>query len=260
MKDSPPEILRFLARSDDRITILTALTTDASFTRSELQTETGVPRSTLSRILNELEDRELVSSVGHRCEVTPFGRFLAERLHSVFDAIEVMQRLQTLLKQLPDTDHDVTFTDHAGSEILTPTSADPGASTRRFADLLHAASRVRLLIPAAISVLFEVDPAIGSEKRTFEVVIPRVALEMKRDNPRSSQQLRDAIVPGEVTLFAYDGDIPHFAGTIDEVAVVGLTDDAGTIRGHIETSDETARSWTEAIVTAYRRDADSVPM
>lgn len=94
MRESPRYLLQFLTRSDNRVIVLAALTTGASFTRSELQSETGIPRSTVSRILGEFRDRGLVSRVGHRYEVTPFGGFLAERLHSVFDSIESMQRLQ----------------------------------------------------------------------------------------------------------------------------------------------------------------------
>lgn len=259
MKESPLEILQFLAGSDNRVTVLAFLTTGATFTRSELQTETGIPRSTISRILSELGDRELVSRVGHRYEATPLGRFLAGRLHSVFDSIEAMQRLQTLLRQLSDADPDTTFTDHTRSEILTPTSSDPGAPTRRFTDLFYAATHVRLFVPTAIPVLFEVDSPVGEEKQTFEVVIPRTAFEVKRNDSRSAPKLRDVIASSDVTLFAYDGDIPYFAGTIDEIAVVGLTNDAGTIQGYVETGNETVRSWTEAIVEAYQQNAIRVP-
>lgn len=260
MKGSPHEIIQFLARSDNRVTVLVCLTTGASFTRPELQTKTGIPRSTASRILRELEDRELVSSVGRRYEATPLGRFLAGRLHSVFDSIEAMQRLQTLLTQLSDTDSDIPFMDHTRSELLTPTSSDPGAPTRRFADLLQAGSHIRLLVPAAIPVLFDVDSPIEDGTRTVEIVIPHTALPVRRDALMHPGQLRDATASGDVTLLAYDGDIAHLAGTIDTIAVVGLTDDAGTIQGYIETSDETVRSWTEAIVEAYQQNADRVPI
>lgn len=236
MAESPPELLQFLARSDNRVTVLAFLATGASFTRAELQTETGIPRSTVSRILGEFKDRRLVSSGANRYEVTPLGRFLAGRLHSMFDSIETMQRLQTLLKQLSGTGTDTDGTYHARSELLTPTSADPGAPTRRFADLLHAASRVRLLVPAALSRLFEVDAATGDGKQTVEVVL----------------------ASGDGTLFSCDSDVSHFVGTIDEVAVVGLTDDAGTIRGYIETSNAAVRSWIEATVEAYTRNASRV--
>lgn len=236
MTESPPELLQFLARSDNRVTVLASLATGASFTRSELQTETGLPRPTVSRILGEFKDRRLVSSGANRYEVTPLGRFLGGRLHSMFDAVETMQRLQTLLKQVSGTGTDTDGTYHARSELLTPTSADPGAPTRRFADRLHAASRVRLLVPAAIPQLFCVDATTGDGQQTVEVVL----------------------ASGDGALFSDDSDVPHFAGTIDGIAVVGLTDDAGTIRGYVETSDAAVRSWAETTVEAYTRNASRV--
>lgn len=255
MGHSPPEIFQFLSRSDNRVTVLTALTTDAAATRSTLQRQTGIPRSTVSRILHELEDRELVSRAAHRYEVTPFGRSLATRLRSVFDSIEAMQRLQTLLDKLSDTEPELAFTDYNNSEVLTPISTDPGAPTRRFADLLHAASCIRLLSPAAIPMLVDVNSVLGDGVQTVDVVIPRAELAVVQDASLSSQQLRDVVASGDVTLFAHDGDIPYFAGVIDGIAVIGLIDDVGSIQGYIETHDETVRSWTEATFEAYQRTA-----
>lgn len=260
MSESPREFFAFLARSDNRVTVLATLATGASCTRAELQRETGIPRSTLSRILSDLEGRELVSRDGHRYEVTPFGRFLAGKLSSVFDAVEAVQKLQRLLKQLSDAEPDITFAAHTSSEILTPTSGDPKAPVRRFTDLLHTASRVRMLVPGVIPVLSEVESTIGERTQTLEVVIPRSAFERERDDSLSSQRVRGVLTSGDVSLFSYNGDIAHLAGTIDETAVVGLTDDAGTIQGYIETSDETVRSWTEAVIEAYQQHASRVPL
>uniref|UniRef100_UPI00403F17BC helix-turn-helix transcriptional regulator n=1 Tax=Haladaptatus sp. DJG-WS-42 TaxID=3120516 RepID=UPI00403F17BC len=55
MRQPPLDILQFLVRSDSRATIFTTFTTNAFCTQSELQTETGIPRSTVSRIIGELE-------------------------------------------------------------------------------------------------------------------------------------------------------------------------------------------------------------
>lgn len=260
MSQSPPELLQFLTRSDNRVTVLEALATGTVSTRSELQRETGISRSTLNRILGELEDQNLASKVGYRYEVTLFGGFLAGRLRSVFDSVETILQLQRLLKQLSDTNPDSTFTDHTSSEILTPTSSDPVAPARRFADLLRAASHVRLLVPAVIPALSDVDSANGDGTQLFEVVIPHVAFEGAWDNSVASRRLRVLMKSGDVSVFSYEGDIDYVVGTIDKTAVVGLTDDAGTIQGYIETSDNIDRSSTEAIVEAYQQHADRVEL
>lgn len=255
MRKSPSGLVPFLTCSANRVAVLAAIATEASCSRSDLQTATGIPRSTVSRILDELDDHGLVSSVDHRYEVTPLGRVLAKRLNMVFDSIDVMQRLQTLLKQLSDTDPVITITDHDSWEILIPTSPDPGAPARRFADLLMAASHVRLLAPDVIPVLFDVNSPVGEEKETFEVVVTRGVLQGKGYSPRSAHPMRGVTPSGDITLFSSNEDISHVAGTIDDIAVVGLTDDAGAIQGYVETSDKAVRTWTDAILDAYCQSA-----
>lgn len=251
MNESPRLFLEFLALSPNRMTILTALANKTSVSRAELQRETGIPRSTLSRILGELGDRGLVSKVSHRYEATPFGGLVAARLYSIFNSIAAMQRLQALLNQLSDTDSDLIFTSHTNSEILTPTSADPRAPIRRLADLLHTVSHVRLLVPCIIPMLLEESSPIGMGKPTFEIVVPHTILKADKDDLGPPRGLRSMITSEDGTLFAYDGNIPYFAGTFDETAVVGLTDDDGTMQGFIETRDERICSWTQTTFEAY---------
>lgn len=257
MDESPCEFLRFLARSPNRVTVLGAVASDAVVSRPELQLATGIPRSTLSRILGELGDRGMVSKVGHRYKVTPFGGFVADRLDSIVDSIAVVQRLNGLLDQLSDSHADLGFTSQTNSEILTATSADPRAPVRRFTDLLHSASHVRLVLSVAIPEMLEEDSTIRSGKSTFEIVIPSSVL--KADDALDwSRRFRPVLASGVGTVFSYDGDIPYLAGMVDETAVVGLTNNAGTIRGYVETDDEHVQSWANMTVEAYVRNSDRI--
>lgn len=258
MLDSTFEIVQFVVRSNGRATVLESLSPDASLKRSQLQREHGIPRSTVSRILSELETRELVSSDGNRYEVTPFGGFVVKRLHSICCSIEAMQQLQSLLSQISNPNPHITFAELSQGEIVTPTSVDPDAPARRLSDLLHAASLVRLIIPTPAPILFALETLTKEGMETFEVVIPRIALEVKRAELMAPPQLRDLIASNTLVLFSYDGDIAYVAGTIDETAIIGLTDHAGTIQGYVETSDETVRSWTASSVEAYQQSAECV--
>lgn len=255
--ESSFEVIQFLARSENHLAVLAALTRGGLFTKSELQTETGISRSTVGRTLSEFESLELVSSDNHRYKATPLGKLFSQRLHSVFDSIEAMQRLQTLLGQIAVTVPHMTFTDAVGSEILTPTSFDPEGPTRRFVDRLHAALHVRMLVPRGIPVLLEEDAAI-SGSQTFEVVIPHDALGFATESLPSAQQRRNVIATGEMSVFTSNADIPYLAGTIDGITVVGQTDTAGEIQGYLETGDETVRSWAENTIDAYQQQAERV--
>lgn len=250
-RESPSELVGYLLRSENRVAVLAALAS-GSATRPGLRAETGIDRATLDRLLGELCRRQLVTRTGRRYEVTPFGASLARRLRSVFDSVDVVQRLQLLLGQLPTADPDTGPPGGTTGEILAPTSPDPDAPTRRFVDILRTASDVRLLAPAIDPVSVDGALVVGAAGRTFELVIPRAALEEVTEPPTSAPWLRDVVVSGNPRLFVSDGDVPYLVGTLDDVAVVGLTDER-VVRGYVETTDEAVRSLAGATVEAYRR-------
>lgn len=256
MRQSPRNLLQFFARSDNRIIVLEAIATRASFTQAEIQADTEIPRSTISRILEDFLTTGLLSRVDHGYKVTPLGGFLAERLDSITEVIEVTQQLHRLLKRLSDSKRKVANSDRTSSEIVSPVSSDPRAPTRRFTDLLQRASDVQLLVPTIVPMMFDLDVAMRAERRTFEVVLPQNALEVNRDNSTSPLRLREQVASSSARVFVYDGDIPHFVGMIDEFAIVGLIDDSGTINGYVETRDEALRAWTETTFGVFRRNAD----
>lgn len=74
----------------------------------------------------------------------------------------------------------------------------------------------------------------------------------------SPQRLLKQVACSSATIFVYVGDISHFAGMIDEFAIVGLLDGAGTINGYIEIRDEAVQGWTETTFGVYRRNADGI--
>lgn len=61
------EDIAYLLRSPNRVRILDALTRDP-YSRRELGEQTGTSRTTLDRIVNELEERRLPVHTDHRSE------------------------------------------------------------------------------------------------------------------------------------------------------------------------------------------------
>lgn len=252
MMDAAPGIVEFIGGSTTRVAVLAALADGGS--RAAIQRATGLPSEAVGRLLAEFEDRALIARVGDRYEPTPVGADLATRFASMLDAIEATQRLVGLLDALSAADPDPAVLTLDRVEIVAPTSADPSAPGRRFADRLQAASSVRLLAPTAGAVLVGDAPDRGDRPRTIEVVLPSEAI--GRERRRTAHRYRAASAADPVTVFAFDGPIEYVVGTIDGFAVVGVPDDAGGVLGYAETTDAGARSWTEAHVAAYRQRAD----
>lgn len=297
---SPPEVLRFLARSDARRRILLALAADGPATRRALAAATSVPRSTLYRILGELDDRGLVARAGaegegegvnqqgdegvqveaeERYAPTPTGAFLADRLRSVVDTVEVTRLLQALAGQahradrahLADEDGTGDAEDgspsQSGVEVLVASAGDPRAPARRLADRLAAASRVRLLVPADGRVALEA--ALGARPegdRSIEAVVAAELVESAAADASTTRTLRAVVAAPDVALAVADADVPLVADAdvpvvagVDVPAVAGVADETafaavpdgpgsdgtGRIRGYVETEDAALRVGVE---------------
>lgn len=250
-------VLQCLGRSVNHDRVLDACTRRSSLTCAEVQVETGIPRSTASRILRELEEQRLVSKTSRQYEVTPLGVLIAKRLESMRDAVEATQRLQRVLTMLSVDEFDFAV-DQARYEILTPRGSDPGAPARRFADLLHTASHVRLLLPALNPAIIGEDALRGKTIRTLEIVIPCLIRDATHDDSTTVQHRQENLWDRLGTVFASDGDGCLFAGTIDETAVLGLINDAGRIHGYVETSDSGVWAWATTIFESHQQDAVSI--
>lgn len=278
MRDSSADLVRFVTRSDRRSTVLRAVASGAS-TRRTVAVETGLDPAAVDRVLRGLCGRRLVERADRRYRVTPLGACLAEGLQALLESVEAAQRFQSLLQGLADADPGLGLADTTACEVLTPTSRDPHAPGRRFADRLQTVTRARLLLPALAPVVFDagfasgVDttPGSGGAERTCDLVVPRAALGAMAcegtvegndatltDRASASGWPHDAFPAEGTSLFVFDGAVPHLVGTVDEFAVVGLIDEAGTVRGYAETTDGAVRSWAAGTIGSHRRAAERV--
>lgn len=277
MRDSSPDLVRFVTRSDRRPAVLRAVASGAS-TRRAVTVETGLDRSAAGRLLRELCRRRLVERADCRYRVTPLGACLAEGLQALLDSVGAAQRFRSLLQGLADADPGLGLAAPTACEVLTPTTRDPHAPGRRFADRLQTVTRARLLVPALAPVVFDtgfgsgVDatPGSGGAERTCELVVPRAALGAtcdgtargtgvpSTDRSGAPRRPRHAFPAEGASLFAFDGTVPHLVGTLDEFGVVGLIDDAGAVRGYVETTDGAVRSWAAETVEAHRGASERV--
>lgn len=250
------DLVRFTARSENRIEVLSTLA-GAPSTRPELQEETGIPRATVSRILADFRDRDLVSREGHRYRTTPLGDVVAAGFASLVASVESARPLQTLSAWLPLDELGVGFDALADADVTLPTPTDPMAPVRRVAAVTGTAEHVRtacysVVQPAILASLRGID----ERDQRLEGVVDTGVLDVFAADPDLAELARG--------LFESDGaDIYLAADEVDPQLIVAdratmflVTDGEGAIQGLVETDEEAVRRWAEASFEAAKREAE----
>lgn len=258
--DSALGLLAFLARSENRVRTLSALAC-GSATRAELQAETGVPRATLSRALADFRDRELATRTGHEYAVTPLGALFAAELSSLLEAIEVGADLQALGPWLPLDELGIDVGALADADVTLPTTLEPLAPVRRAAAVVAESERVRGLCNNVLpAVLRSLKRAVEAGRIRVDVTVTADAFEAVAADPDGGTVLRDLLGSGRVDIAIHDGQIPVLALVADETVLFAVTDEAGVIRGLVESQNPAVRSWFDTTYEAFRQASDRVAL
>lgn len=236
------ELLAFIARSENRVTVLQALE-DGPASRSALQDATGVPRATLSRILADFRSHELAVRNGHAFSITPLGQLLADELRSVFEALAVGSDLQSLAPWLSVSDLGIDVGALGDARVTLPTPVDPLTPVSRTAAVLASSDRVRGLcnnvIPDLLQTLGDAIDA-GIE---IDAVVSAAAFEVVSAEPAMSRVVRDLVDSGHLDLAICGVEIPQLAIEADGTVLLLVTDEEGAIQGLVESEHPAVRSW-----------------
>lgn len=256
--DAALDLVSFLARSENRVTVLLAVARNPA-SRRALQAETGVPRATLSRILADFRERELVTRNGHEYAATSLGRHLAAELRAVLDSIEAGQNLQALDPWLPLSALDFEARDLRDARVTLPTPVDPLAPVRRTAEVLGASDRVRGLCDNVVpGVLEALERSVVEDGLRADVTVTDVAFEAVSADPALREVVGDLLDTGRLDLRVLDGAIPLLVIEADGTVLLEVADGQGTIRGLVETEADAVRSWFGGTFETYHREADPV--
>lgn len=254
--DSAFELLAFLARSENRLATLRALSSEPR-RRSAIQDATGIPRATLSRILADCRDRDLVERTGPEYALTPLGDRLVDELEGLFASIDRSRALQTLAAGLPIDDLDVDLFDVEDLSVTLPTRLDPMAPVRRAADVVESADVVRGFCYSLLHapILAMTRDIVDSGGR-FEGVVSADILSAVASDPELVGPVQALLRTGQAELQIYQGGIEtQFILTEDRVLFL-VADAEGAIQGLVETTDPALRPWAEARFAAHRAAAE----
>lgn len=252
--DSVLREIQFLANSANRIRALDALRTGTK-TRRDLQEKTGIPRSTVARILDDAESRGWVSSEGSQYRTTAFGEAMVSEFLSYVETVEGIHHLGEAVNWLPEPVHDLEFHHFRDATITTASPDNPASPFDRGLDLINAADEYRGLtatgLPQYVSAIQE---RAEQGELTVDGVIESRFIESIRDDSERAPPWR--ALAGNV--WTYDGRIPINMHIVDRTVLIwlGESDEEIAVKGLLESENPTVVSWAESLHEEYRAEAE----
>lgn len=246
------EDIQFLANSENRIRVLSALT-HGSASRRQLQEETGVPRSSTARVLEKAETRGWVDSNGSTYWITPKGEAMVAEIRRSIASTKGVKHLGKAIKWLPEPVNNLDFRHFDDARITLPTQTNPTAAFDRGLDRISDASSYRGLtqnsLPQYMRVICEHVEAGNLE---FEGVVEESFIEVLRNDPERAEAW-SAIAD---QMWVFEGDVPINMHLVDDIALIWLCgeDEEGNNvvpKGLLETENPHVVSWAESFYEEY---------
>lgn len=255
--DAVVEDMAYLSRSSNRLQILDAIAA-AARTPRDIVDEIGVPRSTLRRILTELEERGWADRTNDgEYVLTGTGQHVAAETSRYVGALQAIDELGDAATWLPNDELAIGLQHFREAIVRGLEPNDVVGADTRLLDLLGDADEFYCLTNTAGTV--------GLEKRmmdaftdggvTVENVITPDELAIYRRDPERAARWKEYVEAG-ADVYLYDGDIPCNLVVIDETVFLG--DRRLESVGLIECTDESVRSWAVRIHESHREDAERI--
>lgn len=256
----PLDDIEYLARSEHRVTALTALARRPQ-SRADLLAMTGVSQSTIGRTLRAFEDRRWICRNGRHYEATQLGAFVAEGMGELIDRVETEQTLRDIWQWLPTETSGFSVEMWSDAVITTAESDNPYRPVNRFLSLLRETDRFRFVgfdLALLEPCMEDLCQRIIDGMETEIIDPPNVVEYIRSTYPERSTE---ALESGNLTLRVHDDLPPYGVGIFDDrVAISGYDPDSGTVRVLIDTDASKAREWAESTYRSYRRENPTVAL
>jgi len=265
---SPPdpdalEDVAYLARSPNRVAILLCLAAGPD-SRRTVASETGVSRTTLDRIVNELEERGWAERTADGEYVaTPSGRHLVEAFQPFLSSVAAIDRLGDAIAWLPVDELDVGLDHFADAEVRRPLGGDPVETVDYMAELVSEADRFRALtdlVPPAPLEAAIYEGVTAGRLESAGVVTP-LFVEYMRNDPDRRERWREMLASGSDLALIDAESVPCNCWIADETVLLKKSGQGSTDESYgvpIVSTDATVREWAHDLVDRYRDRADPV--
>lgn len=253
------EDVAYLSRSTNRIRILDALTEKPS-SRRNLVEVTETSRTTLDRIVNELEQRGWAERTNDGNYVgTPAGTHLMEEVRPFVDSVEAIRRLDETVAWLPADELTIGLHHFSDAEVLRPENDDPSETVDHLFDLFREIAEFRVLahLVSPTSLTRVMRERIAAGELTADCVLTDEHVEYLLERPDRRARWRDMIERG-ADVFRVQGPIPCNMLIFDDTLFIkksgpGPIED--TYGVPIRSENPAVRSWAHDLIDRWRDDA-----
>lgn len=249
------EDMAYLSRSGNRLRLLDILGA-TRYTPRELAEMTDIARSTLRRILNELEQRGWVErTIDGEYTLTPTGENVSAETARYVDALNAIDALGEAVSWLPDDELTIGLHHFSDATVLGVESNDVVGADTRLIDLTREAEDFYCLTNTAGTVGLErtMMERFTEDGKTVKSVMTTAEIAIYLDDPERSAQWREYVESGGA-VYRHEGPIPCNTVIIDETVFIG--DRYLETVGLIEVSNETVLAWAQDLFETYLADAE----
>ncbi len=264
-KGIPPDALEdiaYLSRSSNRITILDALT-DGSYTRRELEEFTEASRTTLDRIVNELEERGWAErTMDGDYVATPVGNHLVEHFMPFIDSVVAIRQLDEAVAWVPTDELSIGMQHFSDASVRWSAQGDPMETIDYFTDLIQETTEFRILTNLAAPVPFAeaIRDRILAGRLTAEFVVAEEIIEYMWAQPDRLMRWQE-ILEGDAGMFRHEGTIPCNMYIFDDTVLIKKGGAEPIKEGYgvpIQSDDERVLSWAHELIDQCRNAATRV--
>ena len=217
--------LQFLSRSPNRFEALMVIHNSRAVDSYRLEEELGVSRRTVSRLLDDLEERMYIHEQSEGWQLTTFGMHVLETYNWFDDTLSLTIEFRPLLARLDTSEVRLTVDHLRGATLTVATEFSPYAALDRVTELRRQAKRIRLVSPRVEKRSIDqlIERVRQNDVIEFDVVLPAHSLETL-SQPAFENGLTTLTESERVSARIYPGPLPCFFGVMGEISAIGVSE------------------------------------
>lgn len=263
------EQLDYLTSSHNRLQVLEALTetTSKPWEESsgreprELQDETGASEATVSRILNEFQERGWArrSSEGGYL-ATGRGEQMASHFDPILRSVEAMVDLEDVADLLPTDELTIDLRHFKDATIRRPQGPQPADFVNYLSEVIRETEPETgyVMTYTPVRPRTPLNEPVKAGEMTYITLLPESMLEFYLETPEDGEAILDMIDLGS-RYFSYDGYFPCNLFIFDTVVAIENSQVDGvedvTV---IESRNEKVREWARELFDRYMNAAEEL--
>lgn len=254
--------IAYLARSRNRVDILEAIVSHPHSPR-EIADATGSARSTLERIISELEERGWAERTTEGKYVgTDAGRFVLDEFTPLVRAMEAVRTLGDEISWLPRDELSISLAHFIDATVRHPERSDPTEAIDHMTELMRGTEEFRVIsnLRPPESNANAIHERVGAGQMSVDYVLTLEVLEYLSDDPERRGRWADTIDAG-ADLWVLEGTIPCNLWIFDDTVWIKNGDPESrhdTYGVPIVSDDDVVRSWGHDLIDRYRSQATPV--